>query len=97
MLTKLLNRLGLFTKSQYLEQVESKDRINEYALVLERAVNGMNDPAKPIIVLGNCVIVRDITLKQGQNIIVSPHAKYVQISNVLTIPEIEQSTGGAAC
>lgn len=84
MLTRVLNHFGFYTSAQYLAQVEEKSRVTEYARYLERAVDGLSDPAKPIVVMGQGVEVRDVVLQKGQSIIVSPSAKNVRMCNIIT-------------
>lgn len=82
MLTRILNYFGVYTAKQYLEQVEEKGRAQEYARYLERAVDGMSDPAKPIVIMGEYVSVRDVLLLKGQSVIVSPYARNVHVANI---------------
>ena len=84
MLTRILNYFGVYTTKQYLEQVEEKGRAVEYARYLERAVDGMSDPAKPIVIMGRDVEVRDVALLKGQQVIVGPSAKNIRMYNIIT-------------
>lgn len=81
-MVRLFNQCGLYTKNQYLGQVEEIARAREYALYLEKSVEGMTAPTKPIIILADNTRVETVSLKRGQSIIVSPYAKYVHISNI---------------
>jgi hypothetical protein len=81
-LVELLNSLGLYTSRQYLHRVERMGVIIAYAAELEKAVNGMSDPARPIVIFADCVRVTDVSLLHGQQIIVSPHAKYAHLEKV---------------
>lgn len=81
-LTKTLNHFGLYTTQQYLEQVEEKGRVSEYARYLERAIDGMPDPAKPIVILADGACVRGISLVVGQSVVISPYAKNVYLENI---------------
>lgn len=81
-----LNARGLFTFTQYAEVLEDRGALREYAHHLERCINGMPDPAKPIIVIGQRTSVRDIRLQHGQQVIVSPYARFTNIQNVMTLP-----------
>jgi hypothetical protein len=93
-LVELLNSIGLYTSRQYLHQVERKGVIIAYAAELEKAVNGMSDPARPIVIFADCVRVTDVSLRHGQQIIVSPHAKYVHVENVYCMekPQVQNYT-----
>jgi hypothetical protein len=96
-LVEFLNSLGLYTSSQYLHQVECKGEIIAYAAELEKAVNGMSDPARPIVIFADFVRVTDVSLRHGQQIIVSPNAKYVHVENVYCLekPKAAQKSGAA--
>lgn len=83
MLTRILNHFGVYTAKQYLEQVEEKSRAVEYARYLERAVDGMSDPAKPIVIMGQDVEVRDVVLVKGQQVVISPSAKRIRLYNII--------------
>lgn len=85
-----LNARGLFTFSQYAEVLEDRGALREYAHHLERCINGMQDHAKPIIVIGKNTMVRDVSLQHGQQVIVSPYAKFTHISNVYTKPAAKE-------
>lgn len=86
-LTQLLNYFGLYTSDQFIEQVELKGEALRYVSVLERAIAGMSDPAKPIIVMGHNTSIHDVALQHGQNIIVSPYARYTSIVGVNVLPK----------
>lgn len=64
-LTQLPNYVGLYTFSQFIEQVEMKGAAREYVLELERALSGNIDPAKPIIVMGHNTSIQDVALQHG--------------------------------
>ena len=85
-MSKFLNYLGLYTRRQYLSEMKKFAMLNEYATYLERAVDGMTDPSKPIVVMSDNTRISGIVLRRGQQIIVSMHAKYVTIDNVSTLP-----------
>lgn len=89
MFTKLVNWLGLYTSSQYLERVKRADDLNRYIEVLERSVNGLPDQSKPIIIFGEDVEVYDVSLLRGQQIIVSPSARNVHVQNVICVDRME--------
>lgn len=91
-MNKLLNYFGLYTREQYLSEMKKFAMLNEYAIYLEKAVDGMTDPSKPIVVLSDNVRVSDIILQHGQQIIVSRYAKYVTLDNISTSPK---PTGGS--
>lgn len=93
-----LNTVGLYTERQYLKQVEAKSAFCDYAGKLEKAVNGMNDPTKPIVVFSDCTVIRNVSLQHGQQIIISPSARSVIVEGVYCLPRditIHQK-GGAA-
>ena len=79
---ELLNRYGIYTRKQYLERVEMIGALNSYARNLELAIDGMSDPTKPILVYGENISISDVSLRQHQQIIVAPSARYVSISHV---------------
>ena len=79
----LANRFGLYTRGQYLAALEEKGQIAEYARELEAAVNGMSDPKRAIVVMGDYARVQDVVLLHGQQIIISPRAKYAAVSNII--------------
>lgn len=81
-MSKFWNYFGLYTRQQYLSEMERFERINEYAMYLEKAVDGMTDPSKPIVVMSDNTRISDISLQHGQQIIVSRYAKNVIIDNV---------------
>lgn len=89
MLNEILNYFGLYTRTQYLHQVKEVGRALEFVMHLEKAVTGMTDPAKPIVVLSDYTRVNDILLQHGQQIITSPFAKNVEVSNVTCLPRRE--------
>lgn len=92
-----MNSIGLYTGSQYLEQVERKSAFRDYAVELEKAVHGMSDPARPIVVFSGNTVVRDVVLNHGQQIIVSPSARFVHIEAVFCSPRaVTSKEGGAA-
>lgn len=93
-IVKKLNSYGLFTLKQHCEVLEQRDAAKEYAHYLEKSVNGMADPAKPIIVIGEYTRVTDISLQHGQQIIVSPFAKFTDVRNVYTLPAAAQQKQG---
>jgi hypothetical protein len=93
-LVEALNSCGLYTQKQYLEKVERTDQTARYAEVLEKYIFDVSDLSKPILVFGECVRMSNIQLRHGQQIIVSPRAKFVEISGVLClekdVPQIKQ-------
>ena len=91
MITKLLNRFGLYTSKQYFHELKEKSRAIELAMYLEKAVDGMTDPAKPIVVLIDYTRVSDVALQHGQQIIISPYAKFVALTNIMTPPRPQTS------
>ena len=82
-LLALANRFGIYTRGQYLAALEEKGQIAEYARELEAAVNGMSDPKRAIVVMGDYARVQDVVLLHGQQIIISPRAKYAEVSNII--------------
>lgn len=84
---EFLNRNGLYTESQYIKQIERKGEITAYAKELENVVVGMSDPKRPIVVFGDHTFVQNVSLKPGQQVIVSPYARFTQICNVHTSKE----------
>lgn len=92
-----LNSIGLYTTRQYLEQVERKSAFRDYAFELEKAVNGMSDPAKPIVVFSDYTVIRNVSLQHGQQIITSPYARAVIVEGVYCSPRaVTDKEGGAA-
>jgi hypothetical protein len=91
-LVELLNSLGLYTSRQYLNQVDYKCAAFAYAAELGKAVAGMSDPARPIVIFADNARVDGVLLRHGQQIIVHPNAKYVEVRNVhcLKKPDAEQ-------
>lgn len=83
---EFLNRHGLFTFKQHAEVLDERAAITEYAHYLERALNGMPDLAKPIVVIGDYTRVHDVCLRHGQQVIVSPFAKFTDVRGVMTVP-----------
>lgn len=79
----LANRFGLYTRGQYLEAMGERGRIADYVKELEAAVNGMSDPKRAIVVMGDYARVQDVVLLHGQQIIISPRAKYAAVSNII--------------
>lgn len=90
-----LNSIGLYTGSQYLEQVE-QSAFRDYAVELEKAVHGMSDPTRPIVVFSDNTVVRNVNLQHGQQIIISPSARAVIVENVYCAPRDVTKEGGAA-
>ena len=90
-MSKFWNYFGLYTREQYLSEMKKSAMLNEYAIYLEKAVDGMTDPSKPIVVMSDNTRISGIVLRRGQQIIVSRHAKYVTIDNVSTSPSKEWS------
>lgn len=78
----LANRFGLYTRGQYLAALEEKGQIAEYSKELEAAVNGMSDPKRAIVVMGDYARVQDVVLLHGQQIIISPRARHVVVSGI---------------
>ena len=74
-----LNSIGLYTFRQYLAE-------SMYAYELEKAVNGMSDPSKPIVIFSDNTLVSDVILNHGQQIIVSPSARFARIERVCVLP-----------
>lgn len=85
MITRILNRIGLFTTGQMAAEKELMFKTEEYVRYLEAALAKMPDEQRPIVVLGNNTVVRDIALNPRQQIIVSPYAQYTHISGVCTL------------
>lgn len=88
-MSKFWNYFGLYTRQQYLSEMEKFAMLNEYAIYLEKAVDGITDPSKPIVVMSDNTHISGIVLRHGQQIIVSRYAKYVTIDNVSTSPSKE--------
>lgn len=84
-LVELLNSMGLYAARQYIDQVEQKGAFMAYADELQKAVDGMSDPARPIVVFGENTRIADVVLQRGQKIIVSPTARFTSIQSVLTV------------
>lgn len=91
MLIKFLNYLGLYTRRQYIHQMEEVSRAMEYAMYLEKVACDMVDPAKPIIMSDNTRI-EGVRLQHPQQIITSPFIKNVSISNVVVSPKSSKDT-----
>lgn len=85
-----LNSLGLYTSKQYIEMVEQKSEMSNYARHLEKAIAGMNDPTKPILIYGNGIELHNVVLQPFQQIIVSPSAYNISISTVFVSPKDKQ-------
>lgn len=77
-----LNRQGLFTFKQYAEKLDEIGALKDYAHHLEQSIDGIADPAKPIVVIGQNTNVCDVILNHGQQVIVSPYARFTCIRNV---------------
>ena len=91
---EILNKHGIFTFKQYSEVLEDRAALTEYAHHLERVINGMPELAKPIIVIGQHTRVHDVTLHHGQQVIVSPYARFTVVGNIYTLPP-ERATQAA--
>ena len=91
-----LNSIGLYTTRQYLEQVEHRSAFRDYAFELEKAVNGIGDPAKPIVVFSDCTVIRNVSLQHGQQIIISPSARAVIVEGVYCLPRAATNKEGGA-
>ena len=92
-----LNAIGLYTFRQYLAEIERSSSLGTYAHELEKAVNGMSDPSKPIVIFSDNTLVSDVILNHGQQIIVSPSARFARIERVCCLPRATfNKEGGAA-
>ena len=87
-LTEMINSIGLYTSSQYLHQVEVKGLTQAYAAEGEKAVIGMSDPTRPIVVFSDYTNIQDVRLQHGQQIIVSPLARFISINGIFCEPKI---------
>lgn len=85
MIDTLFAYFGLVRMKKYIKAIEVCDQQREYINALERAVQGMQDPKKPILIMGSDATLMDVLLEHGQQIIVSPFAKHVWIQNVNAI------------
>lgn len=95
-LIEWLNAIGLYTGRQYLEQVERKSAFQNYAVELEKALCGMSDPNRPIVVFSDYAVVRNVDLQHGQQIITSPSARFVHIDGVYCSPRAATNKEGGA-
>lgn len=85
MITRILNRIGLFTTEQLVTEQRRVLKAKEYVGYLEAALAKMPDEYRPIVVLGDNTVIRDIALSSRQQIIVSPYAQFTHISGVHTL------------
>lgn len=85
-IVEMLNSTGLYTAEQYINQVEQKGQVIAFAAELQKAVSGMSDPNRPIVVFAENARITDVVLQRGQQIIVSPWARFTAIHNVMVLP-----------
>lgn len=79
-MSKLLNKLGLYTKKQLEKIIYDTEK-----RVVKEQEKAFLDESTMIIINGDCNTVRDITLKDGRKLVVTSTSKQNYLTNIFAL------------